>query len=169
MSDFRDQTMRYKIPVIITLLAAIGMTAVVWLGRTRPVEVSVRPVGYGSVQDTVANTRAGTIKACRRAGISPSIGGQIASLPVKEGDAVKAGHVLMELWNDDLLAQLEQATSEAKAVEASARPDCDSSRRACGRRFGRNASQYGQSSVTGGDSRIIEGRCWCQYPLQRYH
>jgi len=115
---------RYKIPVILTLIAVIGVTTFMWLGRTKPVEVTVKSVGYGLVQDTVANTRAGTIKACRRAGISPSIGGQIASLPVKEGDEVKAGHVLMELWNDDLLAQLEQASSEAKAVEASARQAC---------------------------------------------
>jgi HlyD family secretion protein len=115
---------RYKIPVILILIAVIGVTTFMWLGRTRPVEVTVKSVGYGLVQDTVANTRAGTIKACRRAGISPSIGGQIASLPVKEGDEVKAGHVLMELWNDDLLAKLEQASSEAKAVEASARQVC---------------------------------------------
>jgi HlyD family secretion protein len=124
MNETRDHPMRYKIPVIITLIVAIGVTAVMWFGRTRPVEVSVQSVSYGVVQDTVANTRAGTIKACRRAGISPSIGGQIASLPVKEGDAVKTGDILMELWNDDLLAQLEQASSEAKAVEASAREAC---------------------------------------------
>ena len=115
---------RYKIPVILILIAVIGVTTFMWLGRTKPVEVTVKSVGYGLVQDTVANTRAGTIKACRRAGISPSIGGQIASLPVKEGDEVKAGHVLMELWNDDLLAKLEQASSEAKVVEASARQAC---------------------------------------------
>lgn len=115
---------RYKIPLILTVIVVIGVMIFIWLGRTKPVEVTVKSVGYGLVQDTVANTRAGTIKACRRAGISPSIGGQIASLPVKEGDEVKAGDVLMELWNDDLLAQLEQASSEAKVVEASARQAC---------------------------------------------
>ena len=115
---------RYKIPLILTVIVVIGAMIFIWLGRTKPVEVTVKSVGYGLVQDTVANTRAGTIKACRRAGISPSIGGQIASLPVKEGDEVKAGDVLMELWNDDLLAQLEQASSEAKAVEALARQAC---------------------------------------------
>lgn len=115
---------RYKIPVILTVIVVIGVMIFIWLGRTKPVEVTVKSVGYGLVQDTVANTRAGTIKACRRAGISPSIGGQIASLPVKEGDEVKAGDVLMELWNDDLLALLKQASSEAKAVEALARQAC---------------------------------------------
>ena len=120
----------YKIPLILILITAITVTAILWFSRTQPVEVSVKAVAYGLVQDTVANTRAGTIKACRRAGISPSIGGQIASLPVKEGDEVKAGHVLMELWNDDLLAQLEQAHSEAKAVEATAKQACITARAA---------------------------------------
>jgi len=115
---------RYKIPIILILVVAISVTIFMWFGRPKPVEVTVKSVGYGLVQDTVANTRAGTIKACRRAGISPSIGGQIISLPVREGDAVKAGDLLMELWNDDLRAQLEQASSEAKAVAASARQAC---------------------------------------------
>ena len=115
---------RYKIPAILTLIVVISVTMFMWFSRTKPVEVTVKSVTYGLVQDTVSNTRAGTIKACRRAGISPSIGGQIASLSVKEGDEVKTGHILMELWNDDLLAQLEQATSEVKAVEASARQAC---------------------------------------------
>lgn len=114
----------YKISIVLTLVVIISVTLFMWFDRTRPVEVSVQSVSIGLVQDTVANTRAGTIKACRRAGISPSIGGQIARLPVREGDEVKAGHVLMELWNKDLLAQLEQASSEEKAVKARARQAC---------------------------------------------
>jgi HlyD family secretion protein len=95
-----------------------------WLGRSKPVQVIAAKVEYGTVRDTVANTRAGTIEACRRAGISPSMGGQIASLPVKEGDLVQAGQVLMELWNEDLQAQLQLATSEAKASVSRADQAC---------------------------------------------
>jgi len=120
----------YKILLILILSTVLAAALILWFSKTKPVEVSVKAVAYGLVQDTVANTRAGTIKACRRAGISPSIGGQIASLPVKEGDEVKAGHLLMELWNDDLLAQLEQAQSEAKAVESTARQACIQARAA---------------------------------------
>ena len=36
--------------------------------------VSVAPVTRGVVEASVANTRAGTVKACRRAQMSPSIG-----------------------------------------------------------------------------------------------
>ena len=113
---------RYKL--YITLLVIIAMIAalVVWLGRAKPVEVIVKTVSTGTVQETVANTRAGTIKACRRAGISPSIGGQISSLPVKEGDRVEKGQVLMELWNEDVMSQYELATSEAKRHHTLERP-----------------------------------------------
>jgi HlyD family secretion protein len=115
---------RYKLFVSLAVILAIVVALYAVLGRSKPVAVVVKTVAYGAVQDTVANTRAGTVKACRRAGISPSIGGQIASLPVKEGDAVEHDQLLMELWNEDQRAQLELATSEAKAAEAAASQAC---------------------------------------------
>jgi HlyD family secretion protein len=76
------------------------------------------------VQNTVANTRAGTIKACRRAGISPRLGGQIAVMPVSEGDVVERNQILMEFWNEDLLARVKLAESEVTATEAKAEQAC---------------------------------------------
>lgn len=109
----------------ILLLVIFGVSAlVVWLGRSKPVEVVLQRAEVGLVQNTVANTRAGTVKACRRAGISPSIGGQIARLPVKEGDIVEPGQVLMALWSDDQLAQLALAKREAEAAKAGAKQAC---------------------------------------------
>jgi HlyD family secretion protein len=103
------------------LLGIAVITAVVaytfWSG-SRPIQVSVVEVGYGDVQSTVSNTRAGTVDACRRAGMSPSLGGQIASLPVREGDAVKSGQIMLELWNVDLLAELELTRRDAVASRA---------------------------------------------------
>ena len=107
---------------LVGLIIVIALVA--YLGGSNPVKVITTPVKRGLVQDTVANTRAGTIKACRRAGISPSMGGQIASLPVKVGDAVKPEQVLMELWNEDRLAEVSLATAEAKAATARARQAC---------------------------------------------
>jgi len=94
------------------------------LGGGKPVSVTLHTVTQGIVQRTVANTRAGTLKACRRAGISPSLGGQIANLPVKEGDHVKAGQILMELWNEDRLARVTLAKRESRATKARARQAC---------------------------------------------
>ena len=115
---------RFKIYITLLTIAAVITALIVWLSREKPVGVIVKAVDVGVVQETVTNTRAGTIEACRRAGISPSIGGQISSLPVKEGELVKKGQVLMELWNENFMAQYELAKSEVKAGTAMAKQTC---------------------------------------------
>ena len=115
---------RFRLFIALVFTAAAVTALFVWLSRERPVNVIVKMADTGAVQETVANTRAGTIEACRRAGISPSIGGQIASLPVKEGDVVEQGQVLMELWSLDIQAQYELAQSETKAANANANQVC---------------------------------------------
>ena len=109
------------------IFAAVVTSIVVILlysTRPKPVKVLVETVEMNSVEETVANTRAGTVKACRRAKMAPAMGGQIASLPVKEGDSVKQGDVLLMLWNDDLQAEVGLARSEAKAAKARAESVC---------------------------------------------
>jgi HlyD family secretion protein len=105
--------------VIISIILVL-----VYSTRPKPVKVLVEAVEMGSIEETVANTRAGTVNACRRAKMSPAMGGQIATLTVKEGDTVKQGDVLLALWNDDLQAEVGLARSEAKAAEARAKSVC---------------------------------------------
>jgi HlyD family secretion protein len=112
---------RWMVPILIIGAAAIA----VWIfTRPKPVEVAVKPVDRGIVEQTVANTRAGTVKACRRAKLSPSIGGQIAKLNIHEGDTVKEGDLLLEIWNRDLVAEVQLAQSEAKADRERAKAAC---------------------------------------------
>jgi len=112
---------RWMVPVLVIAAAAV----IVWFfTRPKPVEVVVKPVELGIVERTVANTRAGTVKACRRAKLSPSVGGQIAKLRIQEGDTVKKGDLLLEIWNRDLVAQVQLAKSQAKAERARARAAC---------------------------------------------
>ena len=110
---------------VILVLFFAGVGSLIWLyTRPEPVEVVVKPVERGTVERTVANTRAGTVKACRRAKLSPSVGGQIAKLPIREGDRVKAGALLLELWNEDLVAETELVRREAETAQARARAAC---------------------------------------------
>lgn len=103
-----------------TLIAGVGW--VVWQRmKPKPVQVLVAKVERGKVQRLVANTRAGTVKACRQADLSPGVGGQIAVLPVKKGDQVAEGDLLVEVWNKDLSAQVTLATSEGTAAAARSR------------------------------------------------
>ncbi len=70
-----------------------------------------------TVEQTVSNTRAGTIDACRRSKMSPAMGGQIATLAVEEGDMVEKDQILLELWNKETKARV-------KAAERSADQTC---------------------------------------------
>ena len=101
--------------ILIAVVAAGVAAAWLWTARAKPVRVSVVTVERGEVLSTVSNTRAGTVDACRRAGMSPALGGQIAKLPVRKGDAVTMGQVILELWNDDLRAELELARRDTVA------------------------------------------------------
>ncbi len=109
---------------MVVLVVLIGIVMLVRATRPKPVQVSVKAVTRGTVERTVSNTRAGTVKACRWAKLSPSAGGQIYNLPIKEGDAVKAGQLLLELWNDDLKAQLLLVQREMAAARNRSRAAC---------------------------------------------
>lgn len=110
---------------MLALLVVAGVAFIIWQKtRPKPVEVVVKPVVRGMIEKTVANTRAGTVNACRRAKLSPSIGGQIAHLPIHEGDQVKAGTLLLEIWNEDLKAQLVLAEREVAVAKAQANGAC---------------------------------------------
>ncbi len=114
----------HKRLIIAISLTLIGLYLAVQWSKPEPIQVTVSKVERGIVEATVANTRAGTIKACRRAGLSPAIGGQITSLPVKEGDQIEAGELLLALWNDDLQAQVLLTEQEARATRARAEASC---------------------------------------------
>ena len=88
------------------------------------VEVRVAEVTTGEIRKTVLNTRAGTVDACRRAQMSPASAGQIASLPVAEGDAVTEGQVLLEVWNEDLRSEIELSQRNLVAERSRAAESC---------------------------------------------
>jgi len=120
--------MKWRTLGILAVLAAAGAAAVLWFGRARPIDVEVVAVGRGSVAEAVTNTRAGTVKACQRAKLAPPAGGQIARLPVKKGDRVQPGQLLLELWNDDIRAELSVTERDAAATRARREEACVSAR-----------------------------------------
>ena len=115
LSRQREQNRLLKyLPYLAVLLL---LAAAAWyFTRPEPVRVQLTKVEHGTVEATVSNTRAGTVKACRRAKLAPTAGGQIAHLRVKKGDRVKADQILLELWNDDLQAQARLAEQQLKTT-----------------------------------------------------
>ena len=109
-------------------MIALGVAAVavaIWYAtRTEPVAVVVAPVELGRVESTVANTRAGSVSACRRAKLAPPLGGRIDKLMVRKGERVKKGQLLIELWNEDLLARELVSSEQLRTARAREREAC---------------------------------------------
>jgi HlyD family secretion protein len=107
------------------VLAIAAVAGAVWyVTRAEPVSVVVAPVAAGRVESTVANTRAGSVMACRRAKLAPPLGGRIDRLTVREGDRVKKGQLLIELWNDDLVARERVSGEQLQTARAKQREAC---------------------------------------------
>ncbi len=96
----------------------------IFMTRQQPLPVVLVEVERAEVRSVVANTRAGTVKACNRARLAPPLGGQIAVKHVREGDSVESGQPLLELWNDDLAANLALAERDATASAARSEEAC---------------------------------------------
>lgn len=104
--------------------AVVVMLAIWFLSRPEAIPVQLVNVAPGTVEASVSNTRAGTVKACRRAKLAPPAGGQISQLLVKKGQRVKEGDVLLELWNEDLQAQERLAVQQLATVTTRADEVC---------------------------------------------
>ena len=115
--------MKSRILLFLGVILAVGIV-LAYLLRPKPITVLVKAAERGRIEATVANTRAGTVKACRRALLAPAIGGQIFQLSVHEGMEVKTGDLLLALWNEDLQAEVQLAGSEVEAARARAKAVC---------------------------------------------
>ncbi len=141
--------------VVVVLMGAALAYAGWHFTRPAPPDVELATIARGAVESTVVNTRAGTVKACRRAKLAPVAGGQIVRLWVKEGDRVQAGQPLLELWSRDLAAQRELATRQLATSEDRRREACimaDNARRNA-ERTEQLAKQGFVSSQRGEDAR----------------
>lgn len=112
-----------RIAILVVLVAA-GLVLRATVFRPKPIEVQAQPVGRGRVEETVTNTRAGTVKARRRAQLAPEVGGRILSITHREGERVKAGEVLMRLDASLNEAQVTLSRRELQAMEAQREQAC---------------------------------------------
>ena len=115
-------------------LAAVAVVATIALRRTvfapKPVAVEVAQVARGRVEETVTNSRGGTVKAHRRARLSPEVGGRVVDLPHREGERVEEGALLLKIDDGVLGAQLALARAETAAARARQTQACAEGSRA---------------------------------------
>lgn len=104
---------RLLVALVAVLLLVSGLW---WISRPKPIPVVFKEIDRGKVESSIANTRAGTIEACLRTKLSTTSGGRIAVMAVKEGDRVKKGQLLIQLWNDDQKAQNTLALTQVESA-----------------------------------------------------
>lgn len=110
--------------VVLAALVVGGVWARLTVFAPEPVEVRVVRVERGRVEATVTNSRAGTVKARRRAKLSPETSGRVVALGALEGERVTAGAVIVRLDDAVQRAQLEAARRALETAEARNRESC---------------------------------------------
>jgi len=111
---------KWRLKAAIILIALGGGVFLLRLTvfRAKPVPVTVYRVKSGRVEDSVVNSRAGTVQSRRRAGISPGIPGLVTEIKVQKGSRVKKGDVLVRLDDREQQAQAQLAARSLEAAKA---------------------------------------------------
>jgi HlyD family secretion protein len=122
---------RFRTPLLVLLAigAVVGLLRLT-LFAPKPIPVEVATAERGTVEQTMTNSRAGTVKARRRAKLSPQEGGRVVALPKRKGDRVKAGEVLLQLDPGVAEARLDLARRERESAAAEEARACLAAERA---------------------------------------
>src|SRR6266446_5415637 len=113
-----------KLLLVLAAVVAVGVLMRYTVLRPDPVPVTVYRLTRGTVEETVTNSKAGTVKARRRAKISPEIGGRVAFIGFRPGAHVRKGEVLLRINDSDWKASLSLAEQDLATSRASAREAC---------------------------------------------
>jgi HlyD family secretion protein len=113
-----------KLLLVLAAAGAVGVLLRFTVLRPDPVPVTVFRVSRGSVEETVANSKAGTVKARRRSKISPEVGGRVVFIGARAGQQVRRGEILLRINDSDLKASLALAKQELATSRATAREAC---------------------------------------------
>ncbi len=117
-----SRSVRAALWVAAALAALVALRFTVF--REKPIPVDVVAVARGRVENTVTNSKSGTVESRRRASLSPETGGRVAALPVREGDRVKVGDPILRLADEDARSQLAFQERSLEAARAGAAEAC---------------------------------------------
>ncbi|HEY5914743.1 MAG TPA: efflux RND transporter periplasmic adaptor subunit [Verrucomicrobiae bacterium] len=132
MEQRRQWTWWLKTLLIVAAVAGGAVLLRLTILRPKPVPVTVHQVETGRVEDTVVNSRAGTVQSRRRSEISPGIPGLVVEIPARKGARVKQGDVLLRLNDHEHKAQAQlaqRALEAARAVAEEARLEAENAGR----------------------------------------
>jgi HlyD family secretion protein len=110
--------MRKWLPSLLIAGVLIGVGLRFTVFRPEPVPVRVAAVERAVVEATITNSKAGTVRARRRARISAEVGGRVVEITRREGERVEQGDVLVRLNDATPRAQLALAREGLRVASA---------------------------------------------------
>ncbi len=110
--------------LIVAVLVGAGFALRYTVFVPDPVPVTVFRVAKGLVENTVTNSKVGTVETRRRAELSPEIGGRVREMSVRKGDAVTAGQLLVRLADDDYRARVDLSRRAVESARGTEREVC---------------------------------------------
>lgn len=113
----------WRAVLVVLLITAIVLLRYAFF-RHDPVPVTIFIAARGLVEETVTNSKAGTVKTRHRARLSPEIGGRVEDVLVRTGDRVRAGAVLVRLDETRARAQAVNAERALQAAREESRQAC---------------------------------------------
>ncbi|HEY5368158.1 MAG TPA: efflux RND transporter periplasmic adaptor subunit, partial [Hanamia sp.] len=100
--------------ILIVLLVILKKTGVI--GKEESIKVTAEKVARRTIIETV--NASGKVYPVVEVKLSPDISGQIVALNVAEGDSVKKGQVLAQIYGDIYVSQRDQAEAVVKQQQA---------------------------------------------------
>ena len=117
------ETWSYRILFLVGAVALV-LGVRTWLFDPEPVAVKVVWAEIGRVEETITNSRAGTVTARQRAHLSAEIGGRVVAVPFEKSDRVKKGDILLRLNDASEKATLERTRRDLGVVKAQRNRAC---------------------------------------------
>lgn len=99
------------------LLLAIAAAAAAFGRKTPPIAVQTEKVTRRNITEIVVAN--GKIQPVKQVVISPEVAGEIVKLPVKEGDLVKQGDLLVQIKPDNYIASRNSAEAQYRSATGS--------------------------------------------------
>ncbi len=104
------------IATVVLLIFVVIAKRAGWIGKEKPIEVSVEKVQKRTILETV--TANGKIRPETDVLLSPEVSGEVIELYVKEGDYVEKGKLLLKIKPDIYISVRDRATAAVNSSKA---------------------------------------------------
>ncbi|HPT22457.1 MAG TPA: efflux RND transporter periplasmic adaptor subunit [Bacteroidales bacterium] len=112
-----NKILKILLPIafVLILVAIIGKKQG-WFGKALTVKIAVEKAEKRSITEAI--TANGKIQPEKEVKISPDVSGEIVELPIKEGDHVEKGELLLRIKPDTYISQRDQSQAAISSARA---------------------------------------------------